>query len=113
MTSFAFIAGLIPLVVASGAGAIGNRTIGSSALGGMLLGTVVGVLVIPGLYYVFANLIKGRKMIDDESMEPISEQMVRNAEEVSSSRELIRDLRVRLKDMLGKEKGGTKEQDEA
>src|SRR5690606_29369228 len=39
MTSFAFIAGLIPLVRATGAGAVGNRTIGSSALGGMLLGT--------------------------------------------------------------------------
>src|SRR5262249_19614583 len=51
MTSFAFIAGLIPLVIATGAGAIGNRTIGGSALGGMLLGTIFGVLIIPGLYY--------------------------------------------------------------
>ena len=56
MTSFAFIAGLIPLMVASGAGAIGNRTIGTAAFGGMLLGTVLGVLVIPGLYVVFASL---------------------------------------------------------
>jgi HAE1 family hydrophobic/amphiphilic exporter-1 len=59
MTSFAFIAGLIPLVVATGAGAIGNRTIGSSAMGGMLVGTLIGVLVIPGLYYVFATMIQG------------------------------------------------------
>ncbi len=64
MTSFAFIAGLIPLVVASGAGAIGNRTIGSSAMGGMLVGTLIGVFVIPGLYYVFATMIVGRKLID-------------------------------------------------
>ena len=54
MTSFAFIAGLIPLVRATGPGAIGNRTIGTTAVGGMLLGTLIGVLVIPGLYYLFA-----------------------------------------------------------
>jgi HAE1 family hydrophobic/amphiphilic exporter-1 len=55
MTSFAFIAGLIPLMIASGAGAIGNRTIGSAAAGGMLLGTVFGVILIPGLYVLFAK----------------------------------------------------------
>lgn len=56
MTSFAFIAGLIPLMFASGAGAIGNRTIGAAAAGGMFFGTVFGVLVIPGLYVLFATL---------------------------------------------------------
>jgi hydrophobic/amphiphilic exporter-1 (mainly G- bacteria), HAE1 family len=56
MTSFAFIAGLIPLVFASGAGAIGNKTIGSAAAGGMLFGTIFGLLIIPGLYFVFASL---------------------------------------------------------
>lgn len=56
MTSFAFIAGLIPLVIASGAGAIGNRTIGTAAAGGMLFGTVFGILIIPGLYLIFALL---------------------------------------------------------
>jgi len=56
MTSFAFVAGLIPLMVASGAGAIGNRTIGTASAGGMILGTVGGLLVIPGLYVVFATL---------------------------------------------------------
>ncbi|MGB2610198.1 MAG: efflux RND transporter permease subunit, partial [Isosphaeraceae bacterium] len=45
MTSFAFIAGLLPLVFATGAGAIGNRTIGTTGAGGMLLGTLIGVLV--------------------------------------------------------------------
>ena len=59
MTSFAFIAGLLPLVVATGAGAIGNRTIGTTGAGGMLIGTVVGVLIIPGLYYLFAQLDGG------------------------------------------------------
>lgn len=56
MTSFAFIAGLIPLMVASGAGAIGNRTIGTAAAGGMLFGTIFGVIIIPGLYVIFASL---------------------------------------------------------
>jgi hydrophobe/amphiphile efflux-1 (HAE1) family protein len=56
MTSFAFIAGLIPLVVASGAGALGNRSIGTAAAGGMLVGTLLGVIIIPGLYVVFASL---------------------------------------------------------
>lgn len=73
MTSFAFIAGLIPLVRATGPGAIGNRTIGTTAAGGMLLGTVIGVLVIPGLYYLFAKISDGKKLIRDEHMEPLSE----------------------------------------
>ena len=73
MTSFAFIAGLIPLVVATGAGAIGNRTIGSSALGGMLFGTVFGVIIIPGLYYFFGTLAGDNKLIRDENEAPILE----------------------------------------
>ena len=60
MTSFAFIAGLIPLVFATGAGAIGNRTIGTASAGGMFVGTLVGVMVIPGLYYLFARLSDGQ-----------------------------------------------------
>ena len=60
MTSFAFIAGLLPLVVATGAGAIGNRTIGTTGAGGMLVGTIIGVLIIPGLYYLFGQLDGGR-----------------------------------------------------
>ena len=58
MTSFAFIAGLIPLCVASGAGAIGNRSIGTAAAGGMLIGTIFGLLLIPGLYVLFASTAK-------------------------------------------------------
>jgi HAE1 family hydrophobic/amphiphilic exporter-1 len=74
MTSFAFIAGLIPLVRASGPGAIGNRTIGTTAVGGMLLGTVIGVLVIPGLYFLFGQLSANRsKLIQDEDDKPLSE----------------------------------------
>ncbi|WP_035561738.1 efflux RND transporter permease subunit [Hymenobacter sp. IS2118] len=73
MTSFAFIAGLIPLVVATGAGAIGNRTIGSSALGGMLFGTVFGVIIIPGLYFFFGTLAGDNKLIRDENESPVFE----------------------------------------
>jgi len=73
MTSFAFIAGLLPLVVATGAGAVGNRTIGTSALGGMLFGTVFGVLLIPGLYYFFATLEAGRALIRNEDFKPLTE----------------------------------------
>jgi HAE1 family hydrophobic/amphiphilic exporter-1 len=58
MTSFAFIAGLIPLVFASGAGAIGNKTIGTAAAGGMLFGTIFGVIIIPGIYVMFSTLAK-------------------------------------------------------
>ncbi|HEU0121132.1 MAG TPA: efflux RND transporter permease subunit [Bryobacteraceae bacterium] len=73
MTSFAFVAGLIPLVVAHGAGATANRTIGVTGVGGMLLGTVLGVLVIPGLYYLFARISDGRELLRDETNVPLSE----------------------------------------
>jgi HAE1 family hydrophobic/amphiphilic exporter-1 len=76
MTSFAFVAGLIPLVIAHGAGAIGNKTIGSSAMGGMLMGTIFGVLIIPGLYYIFAKIIGNRKMIKDEDLDPLTEDIM-------------------------------------
>ncbi|QDV68706.1 Efflux pump membrane transporter BepE [Rosistilla carotiformis] len=75
MTSFAFIVGMVPLVRASGAGAIGNRTIGTTAAGGMLMGTLVGVLVIPGLYYMFAKLADGKKLLKDETDQPLSERL--------------------------------------
>lgn len=74
MTSFAFIAGLIPLVVATGPGAIGNRTIGAAAAGGMLLGTIFGVIIVPGLYYIFGSLVEGRTLIKDEDDVPLTEE---------------------------------------
>jgi HAE1 family hydrophobic/amphiphilic exporter-1 len=69
MTSFAFVAGLIPLVFATGPGALGNRTIGTATAGGMIFGTVFGVVVIPGLYYLFARVPKHN--IKDEISEII------------------------------------------
>ncbi|MCJ8167415.1 efflux RND transporter permease subunit [Pontibacter sp. E15-1] len=79
MTSFAFIAGLIPLIIATGAGAIGNRTIGASALGGMLFGTIFGVIIVPGLYYIFAHMADGRHLIKDEDEVPLTEDYVHHA----------------------------------
>ena len=76
MTSFAFIAGLIPLVIAHGAGAIGNKTIGASALGGMLFGTVFGVIIVPGLYFIFGTIAKGRQLIKNEEDSSLTEDLV-------------------------------------
>lgn len=81
MTSFAFIAGLIPLVIATGAGAVGNRTIGTSALGGMLFGTIFGVILIPGLYYLFAKLEEGKSLIRNEDFEPLTEMVHYNRDD--------------------------------
>lgn len=78
MTSLAFIAGLIPLVFATGPGAIGNRTIGAASAGGMLIGTIGGVLVIPGLYYIFGRIAEKRKLIRDEEENPLTEELEHN-----------------------------------
>ncbi len=75
MTSFAFIAGLIPLLVATGPGAIGNRTIGAAAAGGMLFGTIFGVLIIPGLYYIFARISEKHILVDNEEENPLTEEI--------------------------------------
>ncbi|NDI99609.1 efflux RND transporter permease subunit [Flavobacterium sp. LaA7.5] len=56
MTSFAFILGLLPLALATGVGAVGNRSIGMGAVGGMLIGTLFGVFVTPVLFVVFQGL---------------------------------------------------------
>ncbi|TCD12714.1 efflux RND transporter permease subunit [Pedobacter frigidisoli] len=56
MTSFAFILGLLPLMLSSGVGASGNKSIGTGAVGGMLIGTLFGVFVIPALFIVFQSL---------------------------------------------------------
>lgn len=53
MTSFAFIIGLLPLVFAGGIGARGNNAIGTGAVGGLLIGTILGIFIIPTLYIFF------------------------------------------------------------
>ncbi|WP_324670624.1 efflux RND transporter permease subunit [Hymenobacter sp. GOD-10R] len=75
MTSFAFIAGLIPLTIATGAGALGNRSIGTAAAGGMFIGTLFGVVLIPGLYVLFSRSNKKEKAKEElaevETHEPV------------------------------------------
>lgn len=78
MTSFAFIAGLIPLVFAHGPGALGNRTIGTAAAGGMLFGTIFGVLIIPGLYYIFGKIAERRMLARHEEENPLTEEIDHN-----------------------------------
>jgi HAE1 family hydrophobic/amphiphilic exporter-1 len=79
MTSFAFIFGLLPLAVAKGAGAIGNKSIGISAVGGMLIGTLVGIIVIPTLFIMFQSLqekVSKHKIVTVEDMDDNTEKGV-------------------------------------
>lgn len=66
MTSFAMIIGLIPLMFASGVGANGNRSIGAGAVGGMLIGTLIGILIVPALFIVFQTLQEKVLRNDDD-----------------------------------------------
>jgi multidrug efflux pump subunit AcrB len=67
MTSFAFIVGLLPLVFTHGASALGNHSIGVSAIGGMLTGVILGVFIIPVLFVIFQFLqekVQRRPVVD-------------------------------------------------
>ncbi|MFD2162800.1 efflux RND transporter permease subunit [Paradesertivirga mongoliensis] len=71
MTSFAFIVGLIPLMKASGASALGNHSIGAGAVGGMLSGVLLGVFVIPVLFVIFQALqerVSGTPKLPSENL---------------------------------------------
>jgi HAE1 family hydrophobic/amphiphilic exporter-1 len=57
MTSFAFILGILPLVFATGAGALGRRSVGTTIVGGMLLSTVLNLFFIPVLYVILSRII--------------------------------------------------------
>ena len=56
MTSFAFILGVVPLMIAAGAGAASRHALGTSVFGGMLMATICGVMVVPALYVAFQKL---------------------------------------------------------
>ena len=75
MTSFAFIAGLIPLVIATGPGKVGNRTIGTAAAGGMLFGTIFGIIIIPGLYYIFGSIAERHTYVKNQNENPLTEEI--------------------------------------
>lgn len=72
MTSFAFIVGMLPLVWAKGASALGNHSIGFSVVGGMLTGVILGIFIIPVLFMIFQHLQEkmtgrtGLRVTDDE-----------------------------------------------
>jgi len=75
MTSFAFIFGIMPLMFATGAGALGNRSIGTGAVGGMFIGTVFGIFAIPVLFIIFQTLqekLRSKRHHDDEDEEIIT-----------------------------------------
>jgi hydrophobic/amphiphilic exporter-1 (mainly G- bacteria), HAE1 family len=74
MTSFAFIAGLMPLMRAKGAAALGNRSIGTGAVGGMLTGVLLGVFIVPVLFIIFQYLQErfvGKRAIEAHT-EPVT-----------------------------------------
>ena len=64
MTSMAAIMGIAPLMFASGAGAVGNHSIGTAAVGGMLFGTFFGIFLVPGLYIIFETIASKFKRVD-------------------------------------------------
>jgi HAE1 family hydrophobic/amphiphilic exporter-1 len=70
MTSIAFIVGLLPLIVAGGVGANGNRSIGIGAVGGMIIGTFIGILIIPAMYMIFQIL---QEKVKKPELQEISE----------------------------------------
>lgn len=79
MTSLAMIVGLIPLMLASGAGANGNRTLGTSAIGGMLIGMILQIFIVPALFVAFQYLQEKFKPmewedVDNSDAEPEIEQ---------------------------------------
>jgi HAE1 family hydrophobic/amphiphilic exporter-1 len=64
MTSFAFILGVAPLMIAGGAGAVSRRAVGTPVFGGMLAGSLIGIFVIPMLFVVFERM-RARKDMNE------------------------------------------------
>lgn len=87
MTSLALIIGLLPLMFATGAGSNGNRTIGSGAVGGMLIGMILQIFIVPVLFVIFQTLqerIKPIKPATPESAEPLVEHQLPESESEDS-----------------------------
>jgi multidrug efflux pump len=76
MTSFAFIAGLVPLVIASGAGAATIRAVGTAVFGGMVAASFLGIFVIPGLYVLFQTLRERVKGLSKSEKPVIPERAI-------------------------------------
>lgn len=71
MTSLALIIGLLPLLFSTGAGASGNFSLGTAAIGGMLIGVAIQVFFVPGLFYIFQNLQEKVKPIEFEETKEV------------------------------------------
>jgi len=79
MTSFAFIFGIMPLMFATGAGAFGNRSIGTGAVGGMFIGTIFGIFAIPVLFIIFQTLQeKIRRKPNPADLEDDNQELITN-----------------------------------
>ena len=65
MTAFSFILGVLPLLVASGAGAEARKVMGMTVFSGMLVATVIGVLVVPALYVLVERYVARRKPVQN------------------------------------------------
>lgn len=63
----------------------------------MLIGTIFGVLVIPGLYYIFGKMAEGKSLIKDEHQEPISEELIRASEGESKTAKALQEMKKLLK----------------
>ena len=76
MTSLAMVIGLLPMMFASGVGKNGNQTLGAAAVGGMLIGTIIQLFVVPTLFVIFQSLqerISPMKFEDEENEEVAAE----------------------------------------
>ena len=76
MTSLAMVIGLLPMMFASGVGKNGNQTLGAAAVGGMLIGTILQLFVVPTLFVIFQSLqekIRPMKFEDEENAEVAAE----------------------------------------
>jgi HAE1 family hydrophobic/amphiphilic exporter-1 len=76
MTSLAMVIGLLPMMFASGVGKNGNQTLGAAAVGGMLIGTVLQLFVVPTLFVIFQSIqekIKPLEFEDEENSEVAAE----------------------------------------
>ena len=63
------------MVIATGPGKVGNRTIGTAAAGGMLFGTIFGIIIIPGLYYIFGSIAEKYIYVKNQNENPLTEEI--------------------------------------
>ncbi len=82
MTSLAMVVGLLPMMFASGVGKNGNQTLGAAAVGGMLIGTLLQVLVVPALFVIFQSIqerFRPMKFEDDDNLEDVRTELAQYA----------------------------------